>query len=255
MADAAVWIKALRSSHDRFTSLVSSLDEETVQAPSYADEWSIAQVASHLGSQAEIFGMFLDAGLSGGDGPGVDQFRPIWDRWDSQTPALQVSDSVVANDKFLTRVEGLSESERAGFALPVFGNDVDLAGMLGMRLGEFALHLWDIAVALDPAAEIAADVVDLMIDRLPDMAGRVGKPAGDAQEIVVETVSPERRFVVTTGPEVTIVSGPGTTPAGLRLPAESFVRLVSGRLDAAHTPAELADDAVLARLRPVFPGF
>jgi hypothetical protein len=61
--------------------------------------------------------------------------------------------------------------------------------------------------------------------------------------------------VLTTGPEVTLAAGPGTTPVVLRLPAESFVRLLSGRLDAAHTPAELADDAVLARLRPVFPGF
>jgi len=42
--------------------------------------------------------------------------------------------------------------------------------------------------------------------------------------------------------------------ADLTIPAEAFVRLVYGRLDAAHTPAGL-DAALVATLRPIFPGF
>jgi hypothetical protein len=45
--------------------IVEPLGEDRLQQPSYASEWSIAQVLSHLGSGAEIFMMFLDAGLSG----------------------------------------------------------------------------------------------------------------------------------------------------------------------------------------------
>jgi hypothetical protein len=40
----------------------------------------------------------------------------------------------------------------------------------------------------------------------------------------------------------------------LELPAESFCRLVYGRLDADHSPAVPANGEVLALLRRVFPG-
>ena len=51
------WIGALRHSHDRLQALVGPLDPGQLEQGSYASEWSIAQVLSHLGSQAEIFGL------------------------------------------------------------------------------------------------------------------------------------------------------------------------------------------------------
>jgi uncharacterized damage-inducible protein DinB len=39
---------ALRDSHDRLASSVAGLSADEVRATSYADEWSIAQVLSHL---------------------------------------------------------------------------------------------------------------------------------------------------------------------------------------------------------------
>jgi hypothetical protein len=97
----------------------------------------------------------------------------------------------------------------------MFGNDVALAGMLGMRRA--VLHTWDVAVALDPATEIAAEVVVLLIYTVSGTAGRVGKSAQNTHEIVVKTVAPERSLVLMTGPEVTVVPGPGTTPVELRI--------------------------------------
>jgi hypothetical protein len=50
-----------------------------------------------------------------------------------------------------------------------------------------------------------------------------------------------------------------TTPelglSELRLPAEAFVRLVYGRLDADHTPAVESAGLELDELRQVFPGY
>ena len=57
----APWIGALRHSHETLRALVEPLDEGQLEQPSYDSEWSVAQVLSHLGSQAEIFGLFLDA--------------------------------------------------------------------------------------------------------------------------------------------------------------------------------------------------
>ena len=255
MVDNAVWIQAIRGSHDRFAALVAPLDDETVKQQSYDDDWSIAQVASHLGSGAEIFGLFVDAALSGDAVPGRDQFGPIWDQWNGRSPAQQVADSVRVNEEFVSRIEGLSDAQRAEFTVAMFGSDVDLAGLIGMRFGEHAVHTWDIAVALDPAAEVAGDAVELLIDRLPALAARAGKPEADGRTVAIETVAPSRRFALTTGPDVVLAPDSGTEPADLRLPAESFLRLVYGRLDPDHTPAELADNAELASLRQLFTGF
>ena len=123
--------------------------------------------------------------------------------------------------------------------------DLDLAGLLGMRLSEHALHTWDVAVALDERAVVAADAVDILIDSLGPLAGRAGRPDGRGTVVEVVTTEPERRLVLDIGgDQVTLTAGaPGATAtmARLHLPAEALVRLVYGRLDAAHTPPVTAD--------------
>ena len=249
------WVAAVRGSHNRFAALVSPLSDDRVTAPSYTGEWSIAQVASHLGSQAEIFGLALSAGLAGTPAPGGETFLPIWDRWNALGPGDQVRASLTANEEFVARVEHLTAAERESFALAMFGTELDLAGMLAMRLGEHALHTWDVAVALDPAAVVAPDAVRLLIDTLPQTASRAGKPAPGAHPVPVDTVDPDRRFLLTVDPDVTLAPRSADGADALRLPAEAFVRLVYGRLDTDHTPGGEADDARLTVLRAVFPGF
>jgi uncharacterized protein (TIGR03083 family) len=255
MPDLADWITAVRHSHDRFAALVLPLDDEQVQHPSYADDWSVAQVASHLGSQAEIFGLVLDAGLTGGETPGIEQFRPLWDKWDNRPAPLQVTESVRVNEEFVSRIENLPESERTGFKVSFFGRDVDLSDFLSMRLGEHALHTWDIAVALDLSAVVAPDAVDLLIDTLPGTVAHAGQPADQARTLAIETVDPIRRFILVTGPKVVLTHDSGSEPADLIIPAEELVRLVYGRLDPEHSSAKLPGHEVIPELRQVFQGF
>jgi uncharacterized protein (TIGR03083 family) len=262
--DAQPWIDAIRRSHDRFSAAVAGLEPQQVHASSYDADWSIADVASHLGSQAEIFGRFLDAGLNGDEPPGPDDFGPIWDEWNGRSPEQQVADSVSANERFVAALEALSAEQREGFGLTVFGSDTDLAGMLGMRLGEHAVHTWDVEVALDPAAVVAHDAVELLLDGMPKMAARVGKPAHDERTIAVHTTAPERHLVLRVGPEGVRLHATDDRAddraeqpsAQLLMPAEAFLRLVYGRLDSGHTPPHSGEDAsLLAELRTVFPGF
>jgi hypothetical protein len=63
----------------------------------------------------------------------------------------------------------------------MFGMDLDTAGLARMRLGEHAIHTWDIAVALDPAATVAPDAVSLLIDALGQLVARTAKPSGPAR--------------------------------------------------------------------------
>ena len=254
------WISALRHSHDRLRAAVEPLSPDHLEQRSYASEWSIAQVLSHLGSQAEIFGMFLDAGLTGQDPPGREQFEPIWDRWNGKAPQDQASDALRADHATLERFESLDADQRAKLHLSLFGMELDAAGLARMRVSEHAIHAWDVLVALDPAATVSADAVALLIDTLDELAARSGKPDGQQRKVRVSPTSPERQLILETGEAVTLTPADdeGTPDLGvseLRLPAEAFVRLVYGRMDEAHTPHVVTAGVELDELRPLFPGF
>ena len=164
------WITALRNSHDRLLALAGPLDRGQLEQGSYDSEWTIAQVLSHLGSQAEIFGLFLNAGLTGQDPPGREEFVPIWDAWNAKDPQAQAADVLAADAATLERFESFDAGQRAQLRLRAFGREMDLAGVSRMRLGEHAIHTWDVAVALDPSATVAPDAVSLLIDTIGPLA-------------------------------------------------------------------------------------
>jgi uncharacterized protein (TIGR03083 family) len=257
MTDAAHTLAVLRASHERLAAALGALGEDGAERPSYDDGWSVAQVASHLGSGTEIFRHYLDAGARGEPTPGNDLNQPIWDAWNAKAPTDQIRDSLAVNASFLDAVDGLSESERDGWRLEVFGSQQDLADFLQMRLNEHAVHTWDVAVALDAAATLPDDAAALVADQLARVAQWTGKPVDEPASIEVRTTAPERAYRLDLGP-----SGVSLTPslddtsaATLTLPTEAFVRLVYGRLDPDHTPPSVATEGIdLDLLRNVFPG-
>lgn len=250
------WIGALRHSHDRLQALVGPLDPGQLEQRSYASEWSIAQVLSHLGSGAVIFGLFLQAGLAGQEPPGRDTFVSIWNEWNAKDPQAQAADGLRADEATVERFESLEPDQKAGLRLHLFGMDLDITGLARMRVSEHAVHTWDVAVALDPSATVAPDAVGLLIDTVGQLAARSAKPDGKERRIRVSTSDPERHFVLETGEAVSLTESDGEEePSELRLPAEAFVRLVYGRLGPHHTPPVEADGVDLNELRQIFPGF
>ena len=63
-------IRALRHWHEALQAVAGPLDASQLERRLYASQWSIAQVLSHLGSQAEIFSLLLDAAWPGMTRPG-----------------------------------------------------------------------------------------------------------------------------------------------------------------------------------------
>lgn len=254
--DPQVWIGVLRRSHDALRTTVEPLDEAALRQQSYASDWSIAQVLSHLGSGAEIFGLFIESGLSGAEPPGRDTFPAIWQAWNERRPQEQATDALAADEALVQRLESLSADERDTIRLPLFGMDVDLTGLTRMRLGEHAVHSWDVAVPLDPAATVAADAVSLLIDALGPVASRSGKPSERPLALHVTTTDPAREFIIEATDTVRLepAEADGSLPH-LRLPAEALIRLVYGRLDPAHTPPVETSQVDLDELRQIFPGF
>jgi uncharacterized protein (TIGR03083 family) len=256
-ADPRRWLTVLRASQARLRALVVPLSPTDLRAQSYDTEWTVAQVLSHLGSQAEIFNLFLDAGLSGQQPPGHEAFPPVWDAWNKRTPEQQAHDSLEATDRFIARLAGLSDATLAS-PIKLFGMDLLIGDMARLRVAEHAVHSWDIAVAFDPTASIAPDAVALLIDTVAALVARAGKPQGHAFDLHVHTTAPDRDFVLSLHDTAELRALTGAPPAGsLALPAEALVRLVYGRLDAAHTPALtlVSDEIALDDLRRVFPGF
>jgi len=248
-------VRAVRASHDRLAGIVAGLDGEGLRAQSYDTEWSVADVLSHLGSGAETFSLYVDAGVTGGDPPTAEDFKPVWETWNARSPEQQAERSVAANEALVARAESLTPAERAAFHVTMFGRmPADLSDVLGMRLSEHALHTWDVAVTLDPAAKVAPDAVDLLVDRLPMLAGFLGKKAPAPVAVAVTTTGPERAFTLDTGGVTVAPAGVGDAPAAsLALPAEALLRLVYGRLD--DESGVRASGVTLSELKSVFPGF
>jgi uncharacterized protein (TIGR03083 family) len=255
--DASPWISALRLSHNQVAARTASLDLDGLRHASYCTGWDVAQVLSHLGSQAEMFGMLLSAGLSGAEAPGQDAFPPIWDAWNARPPEVQARDSVATNEALVTRLGGLDAAQTRSFHVSAFRMELDLVGLLRLRLSEHAIHAWDIEVSFNPEATVRAEAVELLVDYLPLMAGRIGKPAGNALTLRVLTSEPSRRFALITDGVRLEPWSDQSARGTLKIPAEGLLRLVYGRLDSAHTPPLELDalDTSLDDVRAIFPGF
>jgi uncharacterized protein (TIGR03083 family) len=252
----APYLRAWRHSHDRLRTLVDPSDSGQLNRQSYASEWTIAQVLSHIGSGAEIFSLFLDAGRKGEDPPGRETMEPIWNVWNARSPEEQAAHALASDQAALERFASVDATEQERFHINLFGGDVDLAVLARMRLSEHAIHTWDIATALDPAATVAPDAVDLLIDTLGQLASRTGKPRGTAMRVHVSTTDPERQFVLDIGESVSLLPWDGEERLPeLHLPAEAFLRLIYGRLDPDHTPPADVGAVDLDQLRATFPGF
>jgi uncharacterized protein (TIGR03083 family) len=248
---------ALRASQQRLIDALTAIPPDDVRQPAYTKDWTVAQVASHLGSGAETFLLFLAAGLDGTAAPGAEQFQPIWDRWNAKTPNEQVQDALTADAAFLDGVDALSEQWLLTWRLQMFGADRDLPELLRMRLAEHALHTWDIAVVLDPAAAVPADAASLVVDHLPMIVHYVAKPSAP-MTVRVETTDPELTMELSftsAGSRLNMRPTVADEAPVLRLPTEALVRLVYGRLDPDHTPPTVhADRELLDKLRSTFPG-
>ncbi len=110
-------------------------------------------------------------------------------------------------------------------------------------------------------AVLAADAVEPILAVIPFLIGWIGKP-GDALDgrqlnVAVHTTDPTRDFGLLIADKVTLGDAPTDPDADLHLPAESWLRLATGRLGVEHTPAEVSvtGPLTLPQLRQIFPGF
>ena len=258
-ANPGPWISALRHSHDRLRAAVEPLSLDQLEQRSYASEWSVAQVLSHLGSQAEIFSLFLDSGLTGQDPPGREQFEPIWASWNGKDPQAQASAALRADQATLELFESLDMDQRARLQLKLFGMELDTTGLARMRLSEHAIHASDVwsrstrpprcppmrlpcsstrwTSSRREAASRTGSRASARVHHRPGAPVHPGDGRGGHAHAVGQRGHPRA------GPVRAAAARRGVHPAALR---------ADGR--GAHPPAENAG-VELDELRPLFPGF
>ncbi|HZQ26521.1 MAG TPA: maleylpyruvate isomerase N-terminal domain-containing protein, partial [Acidimicrobiales bacterium] len=179
---------------------------------------------------------WLEAAIEGHAAAPADTYPAVWDRWNDSTPEEQVAGCLEWDARLVERYEALSDTELAAARVQLFGQmDLDGRGLVRLRLKEHAVHTWDIAVAFDPNAVVAADAVAVVVDEVAGVAGYFGHPTGETRRVRIRTTDPERALVMEVGEGVALRpagSGSGADwsgPADLTLPAEVLVRLVYGR--------------------------
>jgi uncharacterized protein (TIGR03083 family) len=255
-------IAALRSGHDDLAAKVARFTADDLAHSSGASEWDVSQVLSHLGSGAEIGLATLEAAISGGPAPDGDFNKGVWARWDNASRQERADWVVTSNEALVKRYEALDDEERESVRVSFawMPAPVDVAAAGTMRLSEFALHAWDVNVAFDPAATVAAEAAPLLLGQMAHMFAWVAKPEhldGKEATLAVELTDVPQSFGLVLGPEIALAESPADPDGTLKLPAEAWLRLVTGRLKPEFAPAPIEIDGPLTidELRRVFPGF
>jgi uncharacterized protein (TIGR03083 family) len=247
-------LEALRASVDHLTVLVAGLDEAAMERSAYPEQWTIADVMSHVGSGAQIMGRRVD---DGGRGEAVpEDFPPqVWATWDAKPTKAKVEDGIDADRAFLRQLEGLDDDARKSLRVPLGPMTLDFDEVVGIRVNEHVLHTWDIEVALTPGAKLLPAALPEVVDNLDVIARFTAQPTGSDRTIHIRTSGPERRFRIELRPDaVELARDTAGAPVDLELPAEAFVRLVYGRLDPERAPSNGDGAALLDELRRVYPG-
>jgi uncharacterized protein (TIGR03083 family) len=247
-------LKSLHASAEHLRTVIARVDPASLESPAYTTEWSIADVLSHIGSGAVIMTRRFDDIVEGRATDGNFN-QSTWDEWNAKSPSAKVADSLVADAALLQRLDSISDDRREQFQFAMGPMNLDFDGFVGMRLSEHVLHTWDVEVTLDPAATLLDEATDAVVDNLEMIVRFAGKPSGEVRVFHVRTIDSSRNFTLSFGPDsVQLSPGGPDDEVDLAIPAESWVRLIYGRLDPNHTPTAVSN-LHLDELRRAFPGF
>jgi hypothetical protein len=143
--------------------------------------------------------------------------------------------------------------------IPYFAGPLNLTEYCGYRLSEQSVHAWDVHVALEPAASIPPDELDLLWRRLDLIASRFHDRERfallRAGTIELDLDDTHQRFWLKLNGQLHLVSE-NDEPAYTRVSgtSDALLRLFYGR----HRPQDdlNADDpTTLRHLISLFPGF
>ncbi len=255
-------IAQLAESHVNLSTLLDVADDATLRARSACADWTIAQVAAHIGAGAEIAQAALELGLGEAVEPVTgDAMQAVWATYDTLNGQDAVRRALAADRSLLDAFNQLSQSQLADMRVPFFTGPVPVTTFAAFRLSEHAVHTWDIETARRPNAELALPAAVTILETVVmALVARLAAPIESAvSTLAVRLDDTGQELTLSLGDPVSMANRPDgdTTDATLTTTTPAFVRLIYGRLSADRTPTsiELAGPITLEHLRNVFPGF
>jgi uncharacterized protein (TIGR03083 family) len=264
--DLAGVVGAIRREYEVLDRWLRAVSPAHWQGATYCDEWTVQKTVSHLGSGAEIHQLTIQENVDGAEPTTQETRERIWGHFDSLAPEPLHADFRDRNERYLTYLEQLP-AEKHGRIVKFFAGERPVAGYARYRLFELALHAWDLRWGLDPTARLLPTSVEplwpIAWETLDRRANKDAKAALAGTSYSFAVYGPlEQQFALAVGDgKVELRDGPaGTAAASLRLPAEAFIRLYTGRFPLEPAEAEgevtIAGDRTAAlRLNALFPGF
>lgn len=252
----------LAESHENLDTLLDVTDDATLRTHSACAEWTIAQVAAHIGAGAGIAQAALELGLEGTVEPVTgDAMQAVWAAYDSLNGQAAVRRALAADRSLDEALNQLSQSQLAEMRVPFFSGPVPVTTFAAFRLSEHAVHTWDIETARRPHAELALPAAATILETVVmALVARLATPVESAvSTLAVRLDDTGQELALSLGDPVSLADrSAGETPdATLTTTTPAFVRLIYGRLSADRTPTsiELVGPITLEHLRNVFPGF
>ncbi|HZU04578.1 MAG TPA: maleylpyruvate isomerase family mycothiol-dependent enzyme [Chloroflexota bacterium] len=263
--DFATVVAAIRREFETLDRYLAAVNPAHWQGPTACREWNVQKVVSHLGSGAELHLRTLQTSLDGAE-PVTDATRQsIWNYFDSLPPERLYPEFQARMRAYLGYLEGLPAEKREQ-RVRFFAGEAPVAEYAQYRLSELALHSWDIRVALDPTARLLPTTARANFPHALDTLQRRSNAAARAElagtVYQFEVFGPvQRRFALAIRADGLEVREEAEAPtATLRLAAEAFLRLYTGRLplpeaEEAGEVTLTGERAVALRLNTLFPGF
>jgi uncharacterized protein (TIGR03083 family) len=264
--DARRVLDRSRAEYKRLLGYLEHLPAAGWTEQSACAEWQVYRVVSHLGSQAQIHAIRLEAGLRG-DRPMTDEQRnEVWDHFNSLKPDEMLPAFRRTNDEYFKVADSLTDEE-LGRSIP--WNRPEPAPVVNAvvgRLNEQVLHAWDIEWARNRQATLAPEPLPDLLehnisparlsglvkpDRAPELDGKIIgfliRPPSVAAHLQVDSAGAKGAIGRAETPDVT-----------LHLPTEAFIRLLWGRydLDAGLKSGQVKIDhpELAEELHRLFPG-
>lgn len=251
-------IDSLRRHHVVLAVAIADLNDAQLGGASGAEEWTIADVLSHMGSGAEIMLVPLQAAIDGSPQAESDK-QAVWDRWNAMSPRDQATGFLEHDARLLETVEALSSDQRSALRVDLgfLPEPMSLEVADGMRLNEVAQHVWDVRVGLDAAAILDPEAAEILLELF---SGELGFLLGFTSKTDVLTEPTEvaiRDYSLVIENDISLKTAPMSPTAAFDGPLESAVRLMGGRLKPEHTPVgvQVTGNVTIDELREVFPGF
>jgi uncharacterized protein (TIGR03083 family) len=257
---------ALRNEIDVLDAYLQGLTAFQWDGPTASADWNVRKVVSHLGSGADLHLRSLRTSLERVPAVTAEERQGVWGYFDSLTPDLLLPEFENRSRAYLDAIDKLSVEEGQDRLMQSFLGETPVVNFVQTRLGETALHSWDIRVGLDATARLLADTVRAhfpqVLDTLTRRSKAEARAALDGTRYGLEVFGPlETRFTLDVTHEALQVSeGLNEPHVTLRLSAEAFVRLHAGRLplERAESAGEVLVDGDrdrALRLNELFAGF